>query len=104
MPWLVSMRIIGSVIGAPLIVATRRSVIFNSVGFELVLTCSVAASSVWSSQKLSPSAAVMEPRKERLASINESLYSLSRRSRLRGRNAVVAQFENYATSAWVGLV
>src|SRR5581483_2390464 len=53
MPWLVSMRMIGQVIGARATVATRKSVIFRSDGFEFVLTFCGSASSVSSSHALS---------------------------------------------------
>src|SRR3990172_9184932 len=46
MPWLVSMRMIGHGIGARPTAATRRSVIFRSDGFELVLTFWGSVSSV----------------------------------------------------------
>src|SRR6266496_4190335 len=45
---------IGSVIGAFAMVATRRSVIFNAEGLELVFTFWGTASSVSSAQKLAP--------------------------------------------------
>src|SRR5437016_2496992 len=54
MPWLVSMRIIGSVIGAFATVATRRSVIFSSEGLEFVFTFCGTASRVSSAQKPAP--------------------------------------------------
>src|SRR5262245_38124829 len=44
MPWLVSMRMIGHVIGAPPTTATRRSVILRSEGFEFVLMFCPSAS------------------------------------------------------------
>ncbi len=48
MPWLVSMRMIGQVMGARETTATRRSVIFRSEGLEPVLTFCTAPSSVLS--------------------------------------------------------
>src|SRR5260370_40973113 len=54
MPWLVSMRMIGQVIGARATTATRRSVIFRSDGLEFVLVFCRAASSVLSAQKAAP--------------------------------------------------
>src|SRR5581483_1229279 len=54
MPWLVSILMIGSVMGAFVMVATRRSVIFNSEGLELVLTFCGTASSVSSAQNAAP--------------------------------------------------
>ena len=57
MPWLVSMRIIGSVIGAPRRVATRRSVIFSWDGLEFLLTFCGAPSRVSSDQKAVAAAA-----------------------------------------------
>src|ERR1700691_5522941 len=55
MPWFVSIRISGHVIGAFVTTATRKSVIFRSDGLELVLVFCGAASSVSSAQKEAPS-------------------------------------------------
>src|SRR5579862_3299095 len=64
MPWLVSMRMSGHVIGARATTATRRSVIFKSEGLELVLVFCGRASRVSSAQK--PAASAPAPfRKER---------------------------------------
>src|SRR5438046_891212 len=54
MPWLVSIRMRGQVIGARATTATRRSVIFRSEGLELVLVFCRAASRVLSAQKAAP--------------------------------------------------
>src|SRR6266700_6278121 len=54
MPWLVSMRIRGQVIGARATTATRRSVILRSDGLEFVLVFCRAASSVSLDQKAAP--------------------------------------------------
>src|SRR4051794_5335175 len=51
MPWLVSIRTSGQVMGAFASVATRRSVIFSSEGLELVLVLCGSASSTSSAQK-----------------------------------------------------
>src|ERR1041384_6748083 len=59
------MRIRGHVMGARVTVATRRSVIFNAEGWELVLTFCRSASRVWSAQKPAPSAPPKPLRKER---------------------------------------
>src|ERR1041385_807989 len=56
MPWLVSMRMMGQVIGALAIVSTRMSVILSAEGLELVLTFCGSASSVWSAQNPVPNA------------------------------------------------
>src|SRR5712691_5655139 len=63
MPWLVSMRIRGQVIGARATTATRRSVIFRSDGLELVLVFCRAASSVLSAQKAAPRPAARKLRR-----------------------------------------
>ena len=65
MPWLVSMRMMGQVMGARATVATRMSVIFSSEGLELVFTFCGSASRVWSAQKPAPMAAAAPLRKER---------------------------------------
>src|ERR1700688_248751 len=67
MPWLVSMRMMGSVIGAPRTVATRRSVIFNCEGFEFLLTFCTAPSRVSSDQKEVAAAAPANLNRERRA-------------------------------------
>src|SRR5579872_1841065 len=56
MPWLVSMRMMGQVIGARATVSTRMSVILRSEGLELVLTFCGSASRVSSRTKPAPSA------------------------------------------------
>src|SRR5271165_2369891 len=56
MPWLVSMRMRGQFMGACPTTATRRSVIFSSDGFELVLTCDWYAWMSLSAQKAAPKA------------------------------------------------
>ena len=48
MPWLVSIRMIGQVIGALATTATRRSVIFRSEGLEAVFV-------YWSAEAAAPS-------------------------------------------------
>src|SRR5712692_8764712 len=63
MPWLVSMRMRGQVIGARATTATRRSVIFRSDGLELVLVFCRAASSVLSAQKAAPRPAARKLRR-----------------------------------------
>src|SRR5579884_192938 len=52
MPWFVSIRIIGQVMGARTTVATRMSVIFSSEGFELVFVFWGRASRRLSVQRL----------------------------------------------------
>src|SRR5215471_17698510 len=54
MPWLVSILMIGHVMGARPMVSTRRSVIFRSEGLECVLVFCGRASSVSSAQKPAP--------------------------------------------------
>src|ERR1022692_2330487 len=54
MPWLVSIRMMGDVIGTPRITITRMSVIFRSLGFELVLVFCGSASSVSSTRNPLP--------------------------------------------------
>src|ERR1700683_5586746 len=66
MPWLVSMRISGQVIGARAITSTRRSVIFRSEGFELVLTFCGCASRRSSAQNAAPMVPAARLRKLRL--------------------------------------
>src|ERR1039458_2380519 len=68
MPWLVSMRMMGQVMGARATVATRRSVILRSEGLELVLVFWGYASRFSPAHKPAPSAAVSF-RKERLPSL-----------------------------------
>src|SRR5579862_5718356 len=65
MPWFVSIRISGQVIGAFVTTATRRSVIFRSDGLEFVLVFCGAASSVSSAQKAAPSPQASEPAVDR---------------------------------------
>ena len=64
MPWLVSMRMSGHVIGAPTTTAKRRSVIFSADGSEerLTLDCtSAAAASALASGDSMKVAAVTAP-------------------------------------------
>src|ERR1039458_10685607 len=68
MPWLVSMRMMGQVMGARATVATRRSVILRSEGLELGLVFGGDASRFSPAHKPAPSAAVSF-RKERLPSL-----------------------------------
>jgi hypothetical protein len=65
MPWLVSMRMIGHVMGAPRTVSARMSVIFRSEGLEFVLVFCGSASSVSSAQNPSPSAPAAPFRNDR---------------------------------------
>src|SRR5580693_9388492 len=65
MPWLVSMRMRGQVIGALVTTAMRRSVIFRSDGLELVLVFCGRASSVSSAQNAAPKPAVSAVAEER---------------------------------------
>src|SRR5580704_8287453 len=65
MPWLVSMRISGQVMGARAITNTRRSVIFRSEGLELVLTfcgCASRRSSAQNAAPMVPAARLRKPR------------------------------------------
>jgi hypothetical protein len=55
---LVSIRITGHVMGARATVATRRSVIFSSLGRDAVLVCCINASSVSSAQNVAAAPAV----------------------------------------------
>src|SRR5271165_3064408 len=71
------MRIIGSVIGAPRKVATRRSVIFSCEGFEFLLTFCTAPSRVSSDQKDVAAAAPANLKRERRPSF---LVGISRTS------------------------
>src|ERR1035437_10338919 len=65
MPWLVSMRMMGDVIGTPRSVAIRMSVIFRSDGLELVLVFCGSASSVSSTRNPAVSAPAACLKKER---------------------------------------
>src|SRR5690349_4900195 len=65
MPWLVSIRMIGQVMGARTMVATRRSVIFRSEGLEFLFTFWTAASRVSSAQNPAARAPAAPRRNER---------------------------------------
>src|SRR5689334_7803783 len=65
MPWLVSMRMMGQVIGARPTVRTRRSVIWRAEGLELVLVFCGRASRVWSAQRPAVVRAAARLRKDR---------------------------------------
>src|SRR5678815_2238750 len=67
MPWLVSMRMIGLVMGARATTATRRSVIFKSDGLELVLTFWGRASRISRPQSPAAAAPAADRRKLRRA-------------------------------------
>src|ERR1700692_1186978 len=54
MPWLVSMRMTGQVMGARARVATRRSVILSSEGLDAVLVYCIIASRVLPPQMAAP--------------------------------------------------
>src|SRR3954467_11928861 len=115
MPWLVSMRMIGQVIGAPPTTATRRSVIFRSDGFEFVLmfcpsasTGSGAAVCVVLASDPAPSAAIVLFRNERLPSTGgfiarPSVMVLSGKCRLhhRPRIADVECVARVTAAAWI---
>src|SRR6266571_2763163 len=77
MPWLVSMRISGQVIGARATTATRRSVIFKSDGLELVLVFCTAASKVLSAQKAAPRPAAERSKFRRLVNFVVALFMLA---------------------------
>src|ERR1035437_1454421 len=65
MPWLVSIRMIGDVMGTPRSVAIRMSVIFRSDGLELVLVFCGSASSVSLARNPAVSAPAAFLKKER---------------------------------------
>src|ERR1700693_2188311 len=83
MPWLVSMRISGQVMGARAITSTRRSVIFRSEGLELVLTFCGCASRRSSAQNAAPIVPAARLRKERRPFEGETCRSASEERRLK---------------------
>src|ERR1700693_1273465 len=98
------MRMIGSVIGARVMVATRRSVIFNSDGLDWVFTFWGYASRVSSAQKLappSPASPFKKPRRCARVSVIQVLSLPIRVRVLPVRNRAVGPVVNNPVRDWL---